>query len=99
MKACSNVIANAENDTERAACMVGINIFRHIEKHDDLNKRFQKCGDTKVSYQDRDFLSCLTAASLIDLSDKGAAAAGCKDVYKNAKSKGRGSCLESIAQF
>jgi hypothetical protein len=99
LKACSNVIANAENDTERAACMVGVNIYRHLGKRDELTKRFQKCGDTKVSYLDRDFLACLTAASLIDLSDKNGATAGCKEVYKNGKTKGRSNCLSSISQL
>jgi hypothetical protein len=99
LKACSNVIANAENDTERAACMVGVDIYRHLGKRDELTKRFQKCGDTKVSYLDRDFLACLTAASLIDLSDKNGATAGCKEVYKNGKTKGRANCLNSISQL
>ena len=99
LKACSNVIANGENDTERAACMVGVNIYRHLGKREELAKRFQKCGDTKVSYLDRDFLACLTAASLIDLSDKNGATAGCKEVFKNGKTKGRANCLNSIGQF
>ena len=99
MKACANVIANAENDTERAACIVGLNIFRRGDKIEDLTKRFGKCGDTKVSYENRDFLACLTAASLIDLADRPHASEGCKDVYRNKKSRGRNDCLESITQL
>ena len=99
VKACTNVISNSENDNERAACIVGINIYKHLQKRDDLAKTFQKCGDTKVSYEDRDFLACITAASLVDLSDKNAASGGCKEIYKNGKTKGRGSCLNSISQF
>lgn len=99
MKACSSVIANAENDTERAACMVGLNIFRHGNKQEDLTKRFGKCGDTKVSYEDRDFLACLTAVSLVDLADKAKAHEGCRDVYRNNKSRSRTDCLEALNRF
>ena len=98
-KSCANVISNADNDTERAACIVGINIYRHLSKQGELTKRFQKCGDSKVSYEDRDFLACLTAASLVDLSDKTNAATGCREIYKSKKSNGRNNCLSSISQF
>jgi hypothetical protein len=96
---CSNILSEANSDTERAACFVGLNIYRHLAKQEDIVKRFQKCGDNQVTYQDRDVLACLTAASLLDFTDKGGAERGCKDVFKEAKSKSRGECLSSLALF
>lgn len=99
IKGCANVVSEANNDTERAACMVGLSIYRHLANQDDVGKRFQKCGDSKVTYQDRDILACLTAASLLDFTDKTGAESGCKEVFKELKSHSRSDCLKFINLF
>ncbi|RYZ71558.1 MAG: hypothetical protein EOP05_11940 [Proteobacteria bacterium] len=96
--ACSNIVSDPGNDNERAACLIGSNIHRSLEKKEDIASRFAKCGVNKVSYQDRDVLACLTAASLIDLVGKPSAEAGCKDVFKTIKGGSRGDCLNSLSQ-
>lgn len=99
IKSCSNVVSEANNDTERAACLVGLSIFRHQLNDEDIHRRYQKCGDNKVTYQDRDFLACLTAASLLDFTDKNGAEAGCREVFKELRSRSRGDCLNSLNLF
>lgn len=99
LKDCANILTESNNDTEKAACMVGLAIFRHLKKKEDVAKRFQKCGDNKVTYQDRDFLACLTAASLLDFTDKGGAESGCREVFKDSKSHSRSDCLNSLTLF
>lgn len=103
IKGCSNLVSGG-SEVEQAACLVGLNIHRYVSRKDDVTKRFQKCGDNKVSYQDRDFLACLTAASLLDFGNgvrtgKNGAEAGCKDVFKAGKSRSRGDCLNSLNTF
>lgn len=98
INACSNVVSDPGNDNERAACLIGSNIHRSLEKKEDVAKRFAKCGENKVSYQDRDVLACLTAASLIDLVGKPGAESGCRNVFKSAKGSSRGDCLQSLSQ-
>lgn len=99
LKTCTSVISNNDNDTERAACFVGASIYRKLPQQDDLVKRFQKCGETKVSYEDRNVLACLAAASLVELDGKNGASSGCKEIFKTTKSRGRSDCLNSISQF
>jgi len=99
IKSCGNVVSEANNDTERAACLVGLSIYRHLLQDDDIHKRYVKCGDNKVTYQDRDFLACLTAASLLDFTDKNGAEAGCREVFKELKSHSRGDCVNSLSLF
>ena len=99
IKGCANIVSEANNDIERAACIVGLSIFRHLQKNDDVNKHYQKCGDNKVTYQDRDFLACLTAASLLDFTDKNGAESGCREVFKELKSRSRGDCVNSLSLF
>jgi hypothetical protein len=99
LKECSNVVSESGNDTERAACIVGLNISRHLQRQEDVSKRFQKCGENKVSYQGRDFLACLTAASLLELGDRSGAQNGCREVFRNAQTRGRGDCLNSLSLF
>ncbi len=95
---CSNIVSDPGNDNERAACLIGSNIHRSLEKKLDVNKRFQKCGSAKVSYADRDVLACLTAASLLDMVGRGPAEVGCKTVFKEAKSSSRSDCLGSLSK-
>jgi hypothetical protein len=96
---CSNVVTDPTNDNERAACIIGSNIYRSLTRKDEVAKRFQKCGEIKVSYQERDTLACLTAASLLDMSDRTSAENGCKDVFKAAKNTSRGNCISSLGLF
>ena len=99
IKDCGNILSEANNDTEKAACLVGLTIHRKLSKREDVSKRFQKCGENKVTYQDRDFLACLTAASLLDFADKDGAQKGCREVFKDSKSRSRGDCINSLTLF
>ncbi len=99
IKSCSNISSEAGSDTERAACFVGLTIFRRLEKKDEVGTRFQKCGAGKVTYQDRDFLACLAAASLLDFTNKSGAETGCREIFKEAKSHGRADCSSSLGLF
>ena len=95
---CSNIVSDPGNDNERAACLIGSNIHRSLEKKQDVTKRFAKCGTNKVTYDDRDILACLTAASLVDMVGKNSAQSGCKTVFKEGKSSSRGDCVNALAQ-
>jgi hypothetical protein len=97
LKDCGNIASDEKNDTDKAACLVGVAIHRQLLKKEDITKRFQKCGDNKVTYQDRDFLACLTAASLLDFTDKGGAESGCREVFKDGKGRSRADCLNSLS--
>jgi hypothetical protein len=96
---CTTVISDGESETNHAACIVGAGIYQHLVQGEGQTNRFQKCGDNKVSYQDRDYLACLAAASLVDLGNKQSAEIGCKDLYKTKKGRGRGDCLNSLQFF
>ena len=95
---CSNIVSDPGNDNERAACLIGSNIHRSLEKKQDVNALFSKCGTNKVTYDDRDILACLTAASLVEMVGKGPAENGCKAVFKEAKTPSRSDCLNSLSQ-
>lgn len=95
---CSNIVSDPGNDNERAACLIGSNIHRSLEKKQDVAKRFAKCGINKVSYEDRDVLACLTAASLIDMVGRSGAESGCKTVFKAPKTSSKSDCLNALAQ-
>lgn len=96
---CANIVSDPSNDNERAACVVGSVIQRSLAKSKDISARFQKCGEVKVSYQDRDVLACLTAASLTDINPNARGEKGCKDIFKSAKSVARIDCVNSLALF
>ena len=97
---CGVVASNAKNDTERAACLIGANIFQHLSKKEDVTKRFAKCGSNKVSYEDRDFLACLTAASALDITNsKTSAESACKEIFQAGKNNSRSDCVHSLALF
>lgn len=98
IKDCANIVSDPGNDNERAACLIGSNIHRSLERKQDVAKRFSKCGTNKVTYDDRDTLACLTAASLVDMVGKGPATDGCKTVFKEKKSTSRGDCLNAVSQ-
>jgi len=95
---CSNIVSDPGNDNERAACLIGSNIHRSLEKKQDVSTRFGKCGTNKVTYDDRDILACLTAASLVDMVGKNSAENGCKTVFKAPKNSSRSDCLNSLSQ-
>ncbi|MES2964349.1 MAG: hypothetical protein V4760_10690 [Bdellovibrionota bacterium] len=99
LASCANIVSNTENDNERAACLIGASIHRSISKKTEITKKFQKCGDYKVSYQEREFLACLTAASLTELGDRSRADAGCKAIFRKAKDSSRNNCTNSIGRF
>jgi len=100
LKDCGNILSDRNNETEKAACLVGLTIHRKLSSREDITKHFQKCGDNKVTYQDRDFLACLTAASLLYFTNnKTTAQNACREIYKNAKSRSRGDCLNSLNLF
>ena len=89
----------SDTDIEKAACFVGASIYRHLVKQDDVETKFKKCGNSKVSYEDRDFLACLTAASLTDYGSRGAAESGCKEIFKAPKNSARQNCVKSLGLF
>lgn len=95
---CSNIVSDPGNDNERAACLIGSNIHRSLEKKQDVSARFGKCGTNKVTYDDRDILACLTAASLVDMVGKNSAESGCKSVFKAPKTSSRSDCLNSLSK-
>lgn len=95
---CSNIVSDPGNDNERAACLIGSNIHRALEKKQDVSSRFSKCGTNKVTYDGRDILACLTAASLIDMVGKNSADNGCRTVFKEKKSASRSDCLSALTQ-
>ena len=99
MQGCNNVVSDTGNDNERAACLVGSSIHRAAVKKDDVAKRFQKCGAKQVSYEDRDVLACLTAASLLEFGERNRADSGCKTIFKQPKSSARGDCVNSLSLF
>lgn len=97
---CGNILSDKNNEIEKAACLVGLAIHQKLSHREDISQRFQKCGDNKVTYQDRDFLACLTAASLLYFTDdKKTAQSACREIYKNSKSRSRGDCLNSLNLF
>ena len=96
---CRNILSDKNNETENAACLVGLAIHQKLLKREDIARRFQKCGENKVTYQDRDFLACLTAASLTYFTDKKSAQNACREIYTNAKSRSRNDCLNSLNLF
>lgn len=99
MLRCSEILADPSNDNERAACLVGSSIHRSLTRGEEINKKFQKCGDTKVSYQDRDVLACLSASSIVELNSRGRGESGCKEVFKSGKNSSRGDCINSLELF
>lgn len=100
LQSCGVVASNAKNDTERAACLIGANIFQHLSKKEDVTKRFSKCGTNKVSYEDRDFLACLTAASALDITNsKTGAESACKEIFQAGKNNSRSDCVHSLTLF
>lgn len=99
IKQCDLFTSNNKSETERAACIVGASISKSIADGKTLPTRFQTCGDGKVSYQDRDYLACLTAASLLDFMDKSKARGACKTVFDSRKNKSRGQCANYLEKF
>ena len=99
LASCANIVSDPDNDNERAACLIGTGIHRALTKKDEISKKFQKCGDNKVSYQNRDVLACLAAATLLEFGDKSRADAGCKNVFKQNRNSSRNSCASAIGLF
>lgn len=99
VKQCDLFTSNNKSETERAACIVGASIAKASSESKPLPSRFQTCGEGKASYQDRDYLACLTAASLLDFMDKSKARSACKTVFASKKNKSRGQCSNYIDKF
>lgn len=99
IKQCDLFSSNNKSETERAACIVGASISKSISEGKNLPTRFQTCGDGKVTYQDKNFLACLTAASLLEFMDKPKARKACKSVFDSRKSKSRGQCANFIEKL
>jgi hypothetical protein len=101
---CGLVISDTSSDNERTACIVG-SLLRWKKDNPaasaPLAKRIDICGkETKVSYKERDFLACLTGASLLELMDRGQASSACKDLYKISKTnRSRTDCQNSLSLF
>lgn len=99
IKQCDLFTSNNKSDTERAACIVGASIAKASSENKALPSRFSVCGAGKVSYEDRNYLTCLTAASLLDFMDKNKARGACKSVFTTRKTKARGQCSNYIDKF
>ena len=99
LSACDQLVSDAKNDLERAACVVGASIYRNLASGLPTNPRFEKCGSAKVSYQDRDSLPCLVAASFLDFGDKKDAEKGCKSLFVGKRSASKGECDRAVSQF
>lgn len=99
ISACEQVISDAKNDLEKAACMVGLGFAKSGLTGAPANPRFEKCGRGKVSYSERNTLACLAAATLLDFGDRGVAEKGCRLVFTSAKTSSREDCARATAQF
>lgn len=86
--------------TEHASCIVGGSIVQNLQRAPDgRNPRFEKCGDGKVNWMNRDYLMCLTAASLLDFGDQREARASCKSLFPGRRSRLRNECADALAQL
>ena len=98
--ACSGIVSDAQSELEKAACVVGVSMYRNLASGKPTNPRFGKCGVEKVSYQERDVLACLAAASFLDFGgDKREAGRACKTVFSAKKSVSRNDCERAVESF
>jgi hypothetical protein len=101
-KRCDSLVADSGNDHERGACVVGAGFLYALSLESSAQaqrlKLYERCGSKQVTFDDRDFLGCLAAASLLDLSDgRGAQASReCSQTFRSAKSLARSACLSSV---
>lgn len=101
-KRCDSLVADTGNDHERGACVVGAGFLYALSLESSAQaqrlKLYERCGSKQVTFEDRDFLGCLAAASLLDLSDgRGAQASReCSQTFRSAKSLARSACLSSV---
>jgi hypothetical protein len=94
---CGALTSAKHDDIETAACVVGANIHSNLSRgKSGENTRFQTCGENKVSWTDRNYLVCLTAASLIDFSSLKEARNACKDIFPGRRNKRRGECSRAV---
>jgi hypothetical protein len=99
LASCDQIVSDSQSDVEKAACVVGASISRTLASGLVTNPRFQKCGKEKVSYEERDVLACLTAASFLDFGTKGDAERACKALFAGKKSASRGDCERAVGLF
>lgn len=92
--ACDKTVADSGNDHERGACMVGATLAIRT-----LDAPFDRCGVAQVSYQDRDFLGCLAAASFLSLSNRNQADLACRSIFRDKRSLVRSSCTASLTKL
>lgn len=97
LKSCAGLTTNADPESEKAACVVGVSLLRNLRQSGKASERFAGCGTSKVTYEDRDVLACLTAASLLDFSEKKEAEGVCKEVFSGKKSRSRGDCTKALS--
>ena len=94
---CRKLSSSKHGDAEAAACVIGGNLLRHVRlapMHD--NPRFKNCGQNKVRWSERDYMVCLTAASLLDLGSTKEARGTCGDVFGGRRSSYRNECLRAV---
>jgi hypothetical protein len=102
-KRCDSLVADTSNDHERGACVVGAGFLYALSLQTNAQaeriKLYERCGKKQVTFEDRDFLGCLTAASLLDLADGRATQASreCSQTFRSAKSLARSACLSSVS--
>ncbi len=96
-KQCRKLSSSKNGDTEAAACVIGGNLLRHVKVAPTYdNPRFKHCGDSKVRWNDRDFLVCLTAASFLDLGSLQEARNSCKEVFGGRRNRYRDDCFRAV---
>ncbi|MCM2281631.1 MAG: hypothetical protein NDI61_07270, partial [Bdellovibrionaceae bacterium] len=99
--ACSNLTSGKNDDVERAACVVGGSIWHNLAKTPNgANLRFRHCGDRKVNWTEKEFLACLTAAALLDLTSEPEARQSCKLIFsaggRRNKNTRRNDCFRAV---
>lgn len=100
---CDAVVSDPANDHERGACLVGAALMDSILSAKPVSI-FDGCGVKQVRYEDRDFLGCLAAGSILffkkmNISSSLSPDRTCKEVFRDRKSQALAGCLNSISSL
>lgn len=98
---CDAVVSDPANDHERGACLVGAALMDSLQSSKPVSV-FDGCGVKQVRYEDRDFLGCLAAGSIMFFKNMNITSAlspdrTCKEVFRDRKSQALAGCLNSIS--
>ncbi len=100
---CDAVVSDPANDHERGACLVGAALMDSIQSSKPVSI-FDGCGVNQVRYEDRDFLGCLAAGSIMFFKNMNITSSlspdrTCKEVFRDRKSQALAGCLNSISSL